>query len=176
MKNNEYLNNIYDVNSNVEKSPLLLELPRLEKEKEDLECEVIVLDRFIKEIETLLNTIEKNHLIALKVRNLELEMNNKKMFTKDRKEIKDEIKLLNSEVVDININNEIKRIEDAFVENYINKYPSNKGLDVLFNLGLGNIHMILEEIYNKKLSHIELLSTKIEEIKDKQKSKIKVIV
>ena len=111
----------------------------------NLQDELITLKYFIDKINNIVRIINNNHNINVKINNLEkisLVLNKKK---------KSELSKLKSEIIVLDLPLLKKELKKEFKEKMITKHEEYNGVDVLFDtMSLGNILMMLEDIYKRK--------------------------
>lgn len=111
----------------------------------NLQDELITLKYFIDKINNIVRIINNNHNINVRINNLEkisLVLNKKK---------KSELSKLKSEIVVLDLPLVQKELKKEFKEKMITKHEEYNGVDVLFDtMSLGNILMMLEDIYKRK--------------------------
>ena len=124
---------------------------------EELESDLIVkeeelnmLNNIISFIESIINRLKENDNLNLSMEDLECKLKSISFFDKNRNKIKNKLKNLKSEVVEIDIEEARKKIYEEYL-NYSNIYGDKYGVLILFDkLEIDDILSLLESVYSSK--------------------------
>jgi len=142
--------NISDLKEESEYKNNVRLLEELEKDLTIKEDELNMLNNIISFIESIINRCKENDNINLNMEDLECKLKSISFFDKNRNKIKNKLKNLKSEIVDIDIEVERKKIYEEYL-NYSNIYGDKHGVLILFDkLEIDDILSLLESVFSSK--------------------------
>lgn len=145
--------------SDYKKNKLLLE--ELSYDLNIKEEELNVLNNVISFVEDIVKKIKDNEEINLSIEDFECKLGTISFFDKNRNIIKNKLRNLKSEVVEIDIEEARKKIYEEYM-NYANTYGDKHGVLVLFDkLNFDDILSLLESVFSSKKSTYSNLLNKI---------------
>ena len=117
----------------------------VQSEITNLQNELILLKYFIDKINIVLDIIDNNHNINVKIN--ELENVNTVLYKQRRLELRK----LKKEIIVLDLSKKKQELKNEFREKMISRHEEYNGIDILFDtMSLGNIRMILNDIYKRK--------------------------
>ena len=149
-------------------------LETLEKDKLNKEEELKILNEIIIRLKTLVEMIDYNHAVTKKLYALEDRLSNLPIFSKEKRNIKDNIIQLKSTLLNFDKNIEKSRIKKEYLDKYASVYEDLKGLSYMFDtFSLGELIHIFNSIYeskvniyNEELEKIKILRKEIEKYRE----------
>ena len=160
--------NISDLKDESEFKKNKIILAELKKDLNLKEEELNILNEIILLVESIINKHTENDNINLNIEKLECELKSISFFDKNRNKIKNKLRNLKSEVVEIDVTSERKKIYDEY-KKYAEKYGDKHGVLILFDkLNFDDILSLLESVFSSKesiyLSVVEKINALNEEI------------
>lgn len=160
--------NIADLKEESEYKNNVILVEELKSDLKIKENELEMLNNIISFVTSIVNKIKENDNISLTMEDLECKLKSISFFDKKRNKIKNKLKDLKSEVVDINIEDSRKKIYEEYL-NYSNIYGDKHGMLVLFDkLEIDDILSLLESVFSSKekvyLNELEKINSLNEEI------------
>ena len=138
-------------------------LETLESDKLNKEEELKILNEIIIRLKTLVEMIDYNHEVTRKLYILEERLSNLPIFSKEKRNIKDNIIQLKSTLLNFDKNIEKSRIKKEYLDKYASVYGDLKGLSYMFDtFSLGELIHIFNSIYESK---VNIYNEELEKIK-----------
>ena len=138
-------------------------LETLESDKLNKEEELKILNEIIIRLKTLIEMIDYNHEVTRKLYVLEERLSNLPIFSKEKRNIKDNIIQLKSTLLNFDKNIEKSRIKKEYLDKYASVYGDLKGLSYMFDtFSLGELIHIFNSIYESK---VNIYNEELEKIK-----------